>query len=86
MGMNRTQLIDRAAVTTLLAGGLFGLLAFRAAVGWHLTDPYLQNTIVTAFPPTAWVTVVPVGVLVGLVVALSLYRASGVPLPGGQGR
>jgi hypothetical protein len=84
--MHRRQRIDWAALAVLIVLSLSGLGLFRIAMGWHVTDPYLEGTIVVVVPPTAWVALVPLFVGFGVVVALALYRLTGVPIPGSRYR
>lgn len=84
--MTRNGRIDRIAVGLLALLSISGLVVFRIAMGWHVTDPYLRGTVAEAVPPTAWISVVPVFVVLGVIAALSLYRVTGVPLPGSRYR
>jgi len=84
--MNRERTVDRAALLVFAAVSVLGLVVFRIAVGWSVTDPYLEGTIVEVVPPTVWISVVPVFVLVGALGALLLYRLSGVGMPGSRYR
>jgi hypothetical protein len=84
--MIRERTVDRAALLVFAAVSVLGLVVFRIAVGWSVTDPYLEGTIVEVVPPTAWISVVPVFVLVGALAALLLYRLSGVGMPGSRYR
>ncbi|WP_299235253.1 hypothetical protein [Natronomonas sp.] len=84
--MDRRDRVDRAAVAVLAALSLSGLVAFRIAMGWRVTDPHLDGTVFEAVPATAWLSVVPASVALGVVAALFLYRVTGVPLPGSRHR
>jgi hypothetical protein len=84
--MDRERTVDRAALLVFAAVSVLGLVVFRIAVGWSVTDPYLEGTIVEVVPPTVWISVVPVFVLVGALAALLLYRLSGVGMPGSRYR
>ncbi|WP_178916879.1 hypothetical protein [Natronomonas gomsonensis] len=84
--MDRERTVDGAALLVFAAVSVLGLVVFRIAVGWSVTDPYLEGTIVEVVPPTAWISVVPVFVLVGALAALLLYRLSGVGMPGSRYR
>lgn len=84
--MSDYRRIDRAAIAILAVLSLSGLVVFRIALGWHVTDPYLDGTVVEAVPPTAWLSIVPLFVVCGVLVALLLYRVSGVPMPGSRYR
>jgi hypothetical protein len=84
--MIRERTVDRAALLVFAAVSVLGLVVFRIAVGWSVTDPYLEGTIVEVVPPTVWISVVPVFVLVGALAALLLYRLSGVGMPGSRYR
>ncbi|MUV87660.1 hypothetical protein GJ631_14105 [Natronomonas sp. CBA1123] len=84
--MDQERTVDRAALLVFAAVSVLGLVVFRIAVGWSVTDPYLEGTIVEVVPPTVWISVVPVFVLVGALAALLLYRLSGVGMPGSRYR
>jgi hypothetical protein len=84
--MDRERTVDRAALLVFAAVSVLGLVVFRIAVGWSVTDRYLDRTAVDAVPPTVWISVVPVFVLVGALAALLLYRLSGVGMPGSRYR
>jgi hypothetical protein len=84
--MARERTVDRAALLVFAAVSVLGLVVFRIAVGWSVTDPYLDRTAVDSVPPTVWISVVPVFVLVGALAALLLYRLSGVGMPGSRYR
>lgn len=84
--MDRERTVDRAALLVFAAASVLGLVVFRIAVGWSVTDRYLDRTAVDAVPPTVWISVVPVFVLVGALAALLLYRLSGVGMPGSRYR
>jgi hypothetical protein len=84
--MVRERTVDRAALLVFAAVSVLGLVVFRIAVGWSVTDPYLDRTAVDSVPPTVWISVVPVFVLVGALAALLLYRLSGVGIPGSRYR
>jgi hypothetical protein len=84
--MDRERTVDRAALLVFAAVSVLGLVVFRIAVGWSVTDPYLEGTIVEVVPPTVWISVVPVFVLVGALAALLLYRLSDVGMPGSRYR
>ena len=84
--MDRERTVDRAALLVFAAVSVLGLVVFRIAVGWSVTDLYLEGTIVEVVPPTVWISVVPVFVLVGALAALLLYRLSGVGMPGSRYR
>ncbi|MCY4731942.1 hypothetical protein KY092_15380 [Natronomonas gomsonensis] len=84
--MDRERTVDRAALLVFVAVSVLGLVVFRIAVGWSVTEPYLEGTIVEVVPPTVWISVVPVFVLVGALAALLLYRLSGVRMPGSRFR
>jgi hypothetical protein len=84
--MDRERTVDRAALLVFIAVSVLGLVVFRIAVGWSVTEPYLEGTIVEVVPPTVWISVVPVFVLVGALAALLLYRLSGVRMPGSRFR
>ncbi|MFW5964545.1 MAG: hypothetical protein ACOCQM_06735 [Natronomonas sp.] len=74
------------ALLVFAAVSAVGLVVFRIAIGWHVTDPYLDRTALDVVPPTVWISVVPVFVLVGALAALLLYRLSGVGMPGSRYR
>jgi len=84
--MDRERTVDRAALLVFVAVSVLGLVVFRIAVGWSVTEPYLEGTIAEVVPPTVWISVVPVFVLVGALAALLLYRLSGVRMPGSRFR
>jgi hypothetical protein len=84
--MTRRRRIDRAAIAVLVALSLSGLGLFRIAMGWRVTDPYLEGTVFAVVPPTAWVALVPIFVGFGVLAALALYRLTGVPMPGSRYR
>ena len=84
--MSRHRRIDRAALFVLVVLSLSGLVSFRIAIGWHRTDPYLAGTVFEAVPPTVWISLVPLSVLLGVLAALALYRVTGVPIPGSRYR
>lgn len=84
--MSRRQTVDRAAVAVFAAFSIAGLFVFRAAMGWWVTDPYVPAGVHEALPATAWISVVPLFVLAGLLAAIFVYRLSGVPMPGSRYR
>lgn len=82
--MDRREVVDRIALLVFVVISLFGLVLFRVGVGWHVTDPYIAGTVVDGFPPTAWVSIVPLFVVLGVLAALFIYRKSGVRMPGSR--
>ena len=84
--MNRERTVDRAALAVFVTVSALGLVVFRVAIGWHVTDPYLDRAALDIVPATAWISVVPVFVLVGAFGALLVYRLSGVGMPGSRYR
>lgn len=84
--VSRRHRIDRLAVAIFVAFSLVGLSLFRIALGWHVTDPYVTETVLEAVPPTVWLSLVPAFVALGALAALTLYRVTGVPMPGSHYR